>query len=310
MLLGYRSNDAVITICQNNTVKSIEITGVNNVAEELLGYKSADIISKPLANILPPRIGTLLDEYVEFQEHANDVGEVLTKVQSFSIVGKDEKETGYRLKVVRTESSGGKMMFNLVLQDRLGIRKNEALRKAIQDNFKGHEVMDKETGLPDRASLNKDIELVGYYNSKNDMRTCITVLQLDHYDDLFSQYGRPVCNAMVKHIAANCKQSLRPDDVVGIVGHNRLGVLLLDTTPETARMVSNRLRWQIASNPFTLPDKGTIGLSVSIAFSRISGRPADQNLIDDCCAALDKLSSAAANALIEVDEGDKRKAVK
>lgn len=308
MLLGYRSNDAVVTICQNNNVKSIEITGVNQIAEEILGYANSELQRKPLGQILPPRIATLLDEYVEFEEHANDVGEVLAKVQSFSVVGKDDKETGYRLKVVRVESSGGKTTFNLVLQDRLGIRKNEELRKAVRENFKGHEVIDKETGLPDRASLAKDIELVGYYNSKSDLRTCVAVVQIDHYDDLFSQYGRQVINQMVKHIAGICKQSLRPDDVVGIVTHHRLGVLLLDTTPETARMVSNRLRWQIASNPFVLPDKATIGLSVSISFSRISGRMVDKDLIDNCCAALDELEPTAANALMEVDEGDKRRA--
>jgi hypothetical protein len=33
MILGYRSNDAVITICQNNSAKSIEIVDVNKAAE-------------------------------------------------------------------------------------------------------------------------------------------------------------------------------------------------------------------------------------------------------------------------------------
>lgn len=308
MMLGYRSNDAVITICQNNTAKSIEITELNNIAEGILGYKNAELAKKPLHRILPPRIGTLLDEYVEFGHDANDVGEVLSKVQSFSVVGRDQKETGFRLKVVRTESTSGHTMFRLVLQDRMGERKNEVLRKAIQDNFKGHEVIDPDLGLPDRASLIKDIELVGYYNSKSDMRTCFAVLQLDHYDDLFSQYGKDSAILMMKHVAAIARQNLRPDDVVGVISHHRLGAVLLDTTPETARMVSNRLRWQIAANPFALPNRNDVGLSVSIAFSRISGRIADKTLIEDCTAALDGLSVKSANALIEVDEGDKRKA--
>ncbi len=308
MMLGYRSNDAVITICQNNGAKSIEITDINKPAEELLGYSNAELSKKPLWKILPPRIASLLEEYVEFEHDGGDVGQVLGKVQSFSIVGRDEKETGYRLKVVRAESTGSMITFKLILQDRLGLRKNEALRKAIQENFRGHEVLDADTGLPDRNSLAKDIELVGYYNSKNDMRTCFAVLQLDHYDALFSQYGRPACLSMIKHLAGICRQNLRPDDVVGAITYKRLGVLLLDTTPETARMVSNRLRWQIASNPFALPDRTTVGLSVSISFSRISGRISDKNLIDDCSTILDGLGANSANALLEVEEGSKRKA--
>lgn len=307
MLLGYRSNDAVITICQNNQAKSIEITDVNKVAEDLLGYGHADLTGQPLADILPPRIAELLKEYVEFHQDGSDVGMVLTKVQSFSIVGKDGKETGYRHKIVRAEASGGQIIFKLVLQDRLGLRKNEQLRKVIQENFKGHEVLDQDTGLPDRYSLGKDVELMGYYNTKSELRTCFCVMQLDHADDLFAQYGKGVGSAIIQHVAAICKQNLRPDDVVGIINYKRLGVLLLDTTPESARMVFNRLRWQIAANPFLLPDRTTVGLSVSISFARVGGRIADKKLIDSCDNALDD-AGAVVNALIEVDEGDKRRA--
>lgn len=301
MLLGYRSNDAVITICQNNRAKSIEISELNKEAESMLGYKSRDLAGKPLHQLLPPRVGEMLSEYVEFEPDANDVGQVLAKVQSFSIIGEDGKEIGYRLKVVRTESTGDVIHFKLVLQDKTGLRKNEALRKALEDNFKGHEVIDTDSGLPDKHSLEKDIELMGYYSNKSDLRSCFAILQLDHYDELFSQYGRPACHAMMRHIAGICKQGLRPDDVVGSVLYKRLGVLLIDTTAESARMVFNRLRWQIAANPIILPDKTSVGLSVSISFCRIGGRLSDRNVLDDCSEAIEKMGAQAINALIEVE---------
>ncbi|MFO0389265.1 MAG: diguanylate cyclase [Alphaproteobacteria bacterium] len=308
MLLGYRSDDAVVTICQNNAKKSIEITDVNKIAESMLGYSHGDLTGKNLGSILPPRIAEMMGEYVEYAADANDVGEVLSKVQSFAVIDKNGKETGYRLKVVRAESSGNTINFKLVLQDRMGLRKNEALRQAIQENFKGHEVLDPITHLPDKYSLGKDIELMGYYNSKSDLRTCFAVLQIDHFDDYFSQYGNNICISIVKHMAMICRQNLRPDDVVGSVAAKRLGVLLLDTTPESARMVFNRLRWQIAANPFDLPNKTTLGLSVSITFARVGGVIADRNLIDDCTAAMDSLGADTANALVEIDEADKRSA--
>jgi diguanylate cyclase (GGDEF)-like protein len=281
---------------------------VNKIAEDMLGYKNSDLSGRGLASILPPRIAEMMGEYVEYAADANDVGEVLAKVQSFAIIDKNGKETGFRLKVVRSESSGDSINFKLVLQDRMGLRKNEALRQAIQENFKGHEVLDPTTNLPDKYSLGKDIELMGYYNSKSDLRTCFAILQIDHFDDYFSQYGHHICVAIVRHIAMVCRQNLRPDDVVGTVAAKRLGVLLLDTTPESARMVFNRLRWQIAANPFDLPNKTTLGLSVSITFARIGGVIADRNLIDDCAAALDGMGADIANALVEIDEADKRSA--
>jgi len=307
MILGYRSTDAVVTICQNNRAKSIEISDVNKAAEDMLGYASRDLAGKPLYEVLPPRIAEMLSEYVEFEADANDVGQVLTKVQSFSIIGKDGKETGYRLKVVRAESTGDTIFFKLVLQDKTGLRRNEALRKAIQENFRGHEALEPETGLPDRPSLGKDIELMGHYSHKSDLRSCFAILQLDHYDDLFSQYGRPACYSIIKHIAALCRQSLRPDDVVGSISYKRLGVLLIDTTPESGRMALNRLRWQIAANPFLLPDKTSIGLSVSISFSRIGGRVSDKSILDECDHALDAAGNAV-NVLSEIEESDRRRA--
>jgi diguanylate cyclase (GGDEF)-like protein len=300
MLLGYRSNDAVLTICQNNKAKSIEISGVNPVAEQLLGYASGDLSGLPLKGILPPRIADLLAEYVEYGHDGHDVGNVLSKVQSFSVIDKDGREEGYRLKVVRAESTPEKAMFKLVLQDRMGIRKNEQLRQAIQENFKGHEVLDSATGLPDRQSLAKDIELMGYYNRKGEVRSCFAVLQLDHFDPIIEQYGPATGTALLRHIAGLSRQNLRPDDVVGVLSTKRIGVLLLDTTPESARMVFNRLRWQIAANPFMLPDKTTLGLSVSISFTNIIAHGSDKKLIDACEEAMDGLAPGSANGLVEV----------
>lgn len=300
MLLGYRSDDAVLTICQNNGTKSIEIQDVNANAQALLGYSSKDLIGKPLAHILPDRIAEMLEDYVEYEANANDVGSVLTKVQSFAIMDKKASEKGFRLKVVRAESENNRINFKLVLQDRMGIRKNEALRQAIQENFKGHEVLDPDLQLPNRYSLAKDIELMGYYNSKSDLRTCFAVLQLDHYNELLIQYGQQVCVNVLRHIAAICRQNLRPDDVVGSVSPYRVGVLLLDTMPESARMVFNRLRWQIAANPFDLPNGTTLGLSVSVSFARVTGVVKDRSLIDDCCRHLDNQAEDEANALLEV----------
>lgn len=305
MMPGHRSNDAVVTICQNNSAKSIKITGINKPGEDLIGYMAADLLDKNLQDILPPRIATLLSEYVEFEPDANDVGQVLSKVQSFATLGKNGKETGYRLKIVRSDATTDTINFELILQDKTGLRKNEALRAAIRENFKGHQVLDAETGLPDRYSLGKDVELMGYYSNKSDIRSCFAILQLDHYDELLSQYGRIVCQAIVKHIAVLTQQSLRPDDVVGVVSYKRAGVLLIDTSIESARMTVNRLRWQIAANPFQLADKTSIGLSISIAFSRVGGRMSDKSVLDHCDEVMENLGASAINVLTEVDDTDR-----
>lgn len=307
MMLSHRGSDAVITVCQNNSDKSIEISDINKQAEEMLGLTSKKYKGKALSKILPKRIGEMLEEYVEFEDGANDVGSVLGRVQSFSVIGGDGKETSYRLKVVRADSKDDMVFFKLVLHDKMGLRKNEAVRKVIQDNFKGHESLDPDTGLPDKHSLNKDIELMGYYNNKGDVKSSFAIIQIDHYDELFAQYGRTVCHAIIKHAANICRQSLRPDDVVGSVSNKRIGVLLMDTTTEAARMTFNRLRWQIAANPYVLQDKTSVGLSVSIMFCRVGGRNNDKGVMESCIDSLDAMGANAVNVLNEVDETGKKR---
>ena len=305
-MLGYRSNDAVLTLCQNNEAKSIEITAINEAAEELTGHGAGALVGKGLGDVTPPRIAELLAEYVEYKPGANDVGMVLSKVQSFSLLGADGTEQAYRLKVVRAESQAERMYFRLVLQDKIGERKDAVLRKAMQDNFRGHEVIDATYNLPDRNSLVKDIELTAYYSNKAELRSCFAILQLDHYDELASQYGQAQAVQFIKHIAHTCRNTLRPDDMVAVVSPQRLGVLLIDTAPESNRVVVNRLRWQIAANPYTLPDHVMLSLSVSVVFAHVGGRISEQSLVNLCEEALDEAPDAA-NTLLSLDESDKSK---
>jgi hypothetical protein len=83
-------------------------------------------------------------------------------------------------------------------------------------------------------------------------------------------------------------------------------VLLIDTSLESARMTVNRLRWQIAANPFHLPDKTSVGLSVSIAFSRVGGRMSEKSILEHCDEVLEEMGAAAINVLTEVDELDRK----
>lgn len=300
-MLGYRSNDAVITICQNNAAKSIEIIDLNDTACALTGYGADELSGKMLAQIVPPRIAELLAEYVEFENDANDVGAVLSKVQNISLYGKDKSEKHFRLKVVRGESTKDKLTFRLVLQDALGARKDDALRRAIGDNFKGHEVLDPKSGLPDRHSLEKDMELAGYYHRKTELRASFVMVQPDHLDAIEKQYGKESRAGFLKHIAKVLRSSLRPDDVVATVDEKKLGVLLLDAESDSTRLVANRLRWQIAANPYVLPDNTTLNFSASMVYTNVDGAATPDKIVEACDDAMDKLPKDAASQLKEAD---------
>ncbi|MEQ1789909.1 MAG: diguanylate cyclase [Rickettsiales bacterium] len=299
MPIDHRINDAVLSICQNNRLKSVTISDINDKAEALIGLVAVEIVGKSLNDILPPRIAELLTEYVEFEDDANDVGIVLSKVQNFSIIGGDGIEKTYRIKLSRIESMGDSMFFSLMLQDALGNRKNEAVRKIIQANFKGHESLDPQTNLPSRSSLIKDISIIKNHSNTSEILACFAVLQIDGYEKFLAENGRSVCNELFKHVASVAKRSLRPDDVVGVVGDGRIGVLLVDIATDSERLAFNRLRWQIASNPYIGIDKNPIGMSVSISFCGVSSDRGDRQILEQCELALGALKAGSQNILVD-----------
>lgn len=299
-MLGYRNNDAVLVICQNNKSKSIEIVSINDIGTSLLGFTTADLQGKGFTTLLPERMSILLNEYVEYEADANDVGAVLSKVQSLTLTTKDKKEKRLRLKVVRDESSKDKITFRLVLQDTIDLRKDDAVQKLIQENFKGHEVLEKTFGVPDLASLKKDIDIVAYYYHKAQLRASLLLIQIDYYESFEAQYGELQCIGFVKHLMQVCRSSLRPGDVVAYAGNNHIGVLLLDSASDATRMVANRLRWQIAANPFKLVDKTTLPLSASMVYANITGSVNADKILAACEGELLKCDGGASAHLIEV----------
>lgn len=299
MSIDYRNNDAVLTICQNNHNQTITISDINPSASELIGFEAIDLVGNSLKKILPNRISELLDEYVEFENNANDVGAVLGKVQSFSIIEKEGKEKAYKIKVLQAESGAGILFFSLVLRDTIDVRKNDAVRNVIQENFRGHEAINTLTGLPDRSSVIKDIDLMKRYISAGDIKSCFAILQIDNAEGIIKSYGENIFNNIIKHAAFIARQSLRPDDVLASINDKQIGVLLVDIAFSSTRMVLNRLRWQIAANPFVLQDKTQLGLSISMSFCNIDGNDNGEAVVKKAEDLLSKLSLDNNNTLIE-----------
>lgn len=293
MPLDYRTSDAVLTICQNNKTKSVTISEINEAAQDIVGLDITKLIGKAFNSILPPRIAELLDEYVEFEDDANDIGIVLLKIQNFAIIGRNSQEKPYRIKISRLPSSGKTLFFALILQDSVNNRKNDGIRRIISDNFKGHESLDTSTDLPDRASLMKDIDIVRNHGSSVGMLSCFALLQIDDYNKILAYKGREFCNEMLKYVAAVILRTMRPDDVVGSTGHGRLGVLLVDIASGSERLVLNRLRWQIAANPYLNTE-----ISVSVSFCNVSGSRNGKAIVEQCEATMDGLGKDTHNILI------------
>jgi diguanylate cyclase (GGDEF)-like protein len=276
MSLTHRSRDAVIDVYQDNDKRSIIIHGLNAAAESLLGYSASEVQGQSLGFILPERIFKLLNEYVEFEQGGNDVGSVLGKVPSFCIVNKQREEISLRIKTSRNTPVNGHDQFTLMLQTAQNNRRDEAFRGLLKENFKGHEVLDPTTGLPDRASVEKDIEFVLFYVYKKELAASAAVIELDDFDILHKQLGDDGIAGIFRHMAQVCRQNLRENDTIGYLAPKRLGLILFDTASESARMVLNRLRWLIAANTYQSANHTPVSLSVRVSYHCLSNDVRDK----------------------------------
>ena len=296
----HRPSDSVITVCQNNDRRSIEIYSMNRMAEDTLGYASDDVMGLPLGEFLPKKVSEAVLDYVEFGNYEHDLATVLGRVREFSVRAKDGKEIPFGLKVIRSEAEDHNFWFKLILHNEEEARNQKVFRNTLVENLKGHEILDEETGLPDRTSLQKDMELVRFHVDKGEISACFAVLKLDNFNSLIAKQGRAACIKMLRHVTSLCKQKLRFDDTIGRLDTDAVGIILMDITPEAARMVLNRLRWLVASNPFHLKAGLDLSLTVSIAFTPIAKGESEEAIIEKSEKALESLTGKTGNKIIEV----------
>lgn len=285
MLLSHRSSDALIAVYQDNEKQDIILSDVNEIALDILGYQKEEIYGQSIKVLLPARIADLLSEYVEYEEYGNDVGSVLNKVSSFCLLTKSKEEKSFNVKVQRSTPVDHHDQFHLILQTPQDNRRSEAFRALLKENFKGHEVLDEKTGLPDRASFLKDIELVMFYINKKELDASLAIIELDDMDIHKEAYGESGVATIIRHIAKLCVQNLRSDDKIGLLSNRRIGLILFDAKDDAAKMVLNRLRWLVAANSAIMENGEIASLSIRVAYQTLE---AEKTNIDHAIETLEE----------------------
>lgn len=299
MLHQYRKNDAVIVICQNNESRAVEIAAINEFAQALTGYASEELVGKPLVDYLSDKLATLIREDLVYNDPGFDLGDVLSKTYDLQLKHKNGTLEEFRLRLVRSESIGRNPVFHLVLQEEHVFREHEAFKKILSENFKGHEVLDEAVGLPDRHSLLKDLELVQYYTLKKQFSACFAVIELDQFDKLANQYSEAFATQALSHIGQLCRQRLRKEDAIGVMSKRALGMVLMQITPESSRLVLNRLRLSIHSLPMLDEQGRKVEISVNISFIMLDESDPEQMMFK-AEKALSEQRGRGHNLLLEV----------
>lgn len=140
-------------------------------------------------------------------------------------------------------------------QNRLRSNYEASLNLALTDSL---------TDVFNRRYLMVHLEKMLAKNRENRKSLCVLVLDIDHFKKINDTYGHGVGDETLKIFAKRIKNHLRDTDTIARMGGEEFVVILPDTTPEVAHLISERLRKLIANEPFVVSaPEGQIRVTVS-----------------------------------------------
>lgn len=133
---------------------------------------------------------------------------------------------------------------------------------------------------------------------------CLISIDLDHFKQINDTHGHALGDAVLRQAANTCQQQLRPTDLLGRLGGEEFGILLLDCPRDRGMAVADRIRMAIETSP--ADEDGhlvSFSASVGLASTDTSGYGL-QRLRREADAALYRAKRTGRNRVIADTEND------
>lgn len=294
-----RRGEAVLVVAQNNDDKSIAVVAANALAEAMLGEDIGGLSGVPVINVLGDSVRQIIEEDVEFTDGAKDFGDVFSRLRDIKLRRRNGDEIQVSCRISRLMAQGKNACFQLVVTNEYELLSQQKLQEFIRMNLDGRKELDPATGLPDRNTAKTFLPLLKSYFAQEDPRIVFAVVHLDRFDKSLQRYGKEACTQLLMHVNQCCRATFRSADLIFALSDRALGVVLFDISRESARVVLNRLRWQIRSQRFSFGGKPDFSITTSVGFDLLN---LDTPLaaFDACVTAIDEIDPNERNHLIEL----------
>ena len=161
------------------------------------------------------------------------------------------------------------------------------------------------TGLLNHRAFQKSLAAEIRRSNRTGAELTLIMLDVDHFKLYNDAHGHPAGDRVLVILAGLLEESLRTSDIVARYGGEEFSVILVDTTPEDARDVAEKLRRRVASHAFELPEEGTPGVRVTISLG-LASHPMDARaatgLISMADQALYLAKEAGRNVVVSCSE--------
>jgi diguanylate cyclase (GGDEF)-like protein len=158
-------------------------------------------------------------------------------------------------------------------KDRLKLEINK--RRQLENKLRELASTDPLTGAANRRHFmelaNKEFDRILRHNQ----RMALAVMDIDHFKKVNDTYGHPVGDEVLQVLVQLCHTTLRSSDLIGRLGGEEFGILLVETDMEDACLVADRLCHKLSQLRLTAKD-GELAFTVSIGVTDV--RQEDESL--------------------------------
>jgi diguanylate cyclase (GGDEF)-like protein len=170
--------------------------------------------------------------------------------------------------------------------------------KRSQLRFKWLSSCDGLTGIFNHQHFMSESARVLQLLEKRSGEGCLISLDLDHFKQVNDTHGHALGDAVLKHAVAICKGQLRRADLLGRLGGEEFGMLLVDTPRLQGSVVAERIRLALTASPLVVDDL-VIFVSASLGLASTENACYDlQRLCRASDAALYRAKNMGRNRVI------------
>jgi diguanylate cyclase (GGDEF)-like protein len=130
----------------------------------------------------------------------------------------------------------------------------------------------------------------------------VVMVDLDHFKEINDKYGHPFGDRILATVAARLSSDARDRDTIGRYGGEEFILILEDTPLEDARILAERIRRKVGSNPVQVADHA-VSITISLGIAAISDDDDAESLTDRADQALYAAKAAGRNC-VEIAEAN------
>jgi two-component system cell cycle response regulator len=156
--------------------------------------------------------------------------------------------------------------------------RTQVRRKRFSDRLRDNVQMTMEmavtdglTGLHNRRYLERHLATLVRQAIARGKALSVLVLDIDHFKVINDGHGHAAGDEVLREFSRRVRKAVRGIDLACRLGGEEFVVAMPDTDAALAMLVGERLRQKIASEPFGLPEGGSLPVTVSIGISSLIG---------------------------------------